>query len=158
MSCEKNERLRSAEAVEAPLFSLSGQEHSVRVVGIYDGDTVTVVLPVHDHLYKFKARLDGIDTPEMKSSSEDERKKAVAARNRLFDLVTGGGVGIPKSMDEYLEKNPVIVYVECKAFDKYGRLLVEMYPTSGKVLSFQQMLIHEGHGYVYHGGTKMTAV
>ena len=37
-------------------------------------------------------------------------------------------------------------------FDKYGRLLVKLYKNNNSLIN--DIMINEGHGYVYHGGTK----
>ena len=43
-------------------FSLKNTECYARVVQIYDGDTITAVIPLFDNFYKFSIRLNGIDT------------------------------------------------------------------------------------------------
>ena len=61
-----------------------------RVVDVYDGDTCRLALCVHDdpmHIAKFNARLEGIDTPEMRGKTKAEKVWAKKARDHLRALV-----------------------------------------------------------------------
>jgi hypothetical protein len=140
-------------------FTLAGQTLPGLIVSCYDGDTLTIVLPVFGHCYRFTVRIDGIDTPEIKSKDPENKLRAIRARNRLLQLA---GVTIDldaaltkKDVGELLNKAQPIVEVECKGFDKYGRLLstLRMGPTCP---SFGDVLIAEKLGYVYGGATKLT--
>ena len=42
---------------DAPLFSFEGQEIECKVVSVYDGDTVKIVFPLNNTLYKWNCRL-----------------------------------------------------------------------------------------------------
>ena len=89
--------------------------------------------------------MKGYDSPEMKpllnEPDRDEIKKnAIKAKNRFIELV--GGINS-------------IVWVECGKFDKYGRLLLVVYPkNSTKCITVNEIMIQEGFGYSYDGGTK----
>lgn len=63
----------------------------------------------------------------------------------------------------YLEKNVCMVCVYCKGFDKFGRVLVDMYPLLDDVHialanrddnHFGKILLEEKLAYEYFGGTK----
>jgi len=140
-------------------FTLAGQTLPGLIVSCYDGDTLTIVLPVFGHCYKFTVRIDGIDTPEIRSRDAENKLRAVRARNRVLQLA---GVTIDleaalskKEVGEVLARVQPIVEVECKGFDKYGRLLavIRAGPTCP---SFADVLIAEKLGYVYGGATKLT--
>jgi hypothetical protein len=47
-----------------------------------------------------------------------------------------------------------LVYIKCGEFDKYGRLLGELYLTNEEINLVNQMMIYYNHGYVYNVGTK----
>jgi endonuclease YncB( thermonuclease family) len=127
-----------------PSFTLDGEIHLAKVVKCYDGDTIHCVFK-HDNRYlKFNVRMMGYDSSEMqpkKTIEEGKRKeikaKAVMAKKRLEDLILG--------------KN---VYLFCGPFDKYGRLLGTIRLGMDDGITVNQMMIDEGHGYVYVGGTK----
>ena len=124
------------------LYKLKGN-FRCKVVDVYDGDTVTIVLYNKLGYEKHKLRMYGYDSPEMKPrlnspNREEEIKKAKAAKQYLSDLV--------------LNK---IVKFESMGYDKYGRLLGKLYILN--ICSEQelnQLMIDLGHGYPYHGGTK----
>ena len=149
-------------------FTLAGQTLPGLIVSCYDGDTLTIVLPVFGHCYKFTVRIDGIDTPEIKSRDAENKLRAVRARNRVLQLA-GVTIGLDvaltkKEVGEVLARVQPIVEVECKGFDKYGRLLAVLRPQRGHNMglagptcpSFADVLIAEKLGYVYGGATKLT--
>lgn len=139
-----------------PEFSLAGKELHGRVVEIYDGDTLKIVLPVFGYYFKFNARLVGIDTCEMKSKNAANRDLAYRARNRLFELVTGSGAcdstWKKKDILAYLDKNVCVIKVKCHHFDKYGRVMMDCF-TQERNMS--DILIAEKLAYPYQGDTKL---
>jgi endonuclease YncB( thermonuclease family) len=52
-----------------------------------------------------------------------------------------------------LEKNNIIIKIKCFEFDKYGRLLVELY-NDNNTKSINQILVDECFAKSYNGGTK----
>lgn len=139
-----------------PAFSLQGQKLYGRVVSIYDGDTMTLVLPVFQQYFKYNVRLMGIDTCEMKSKSAENKDRAHQARNAVFT-----SLGIPvhlstrKEIQKYLQDNIIIVSIACSEFDKYGRLLGDVFAANNSE-SLSEMLIRQGLAYRYYGETKLT--
>lgn len=119
-------------------FSFDSYECSAKVVHIYDGDTVHLVLHQQEteKLIKIKARLYGIDTPEMRIP--EQKEKAIKAKEKLIEL---------------LQKTNYIIHVKCGEFDKYGRVLVTLY-SSVFNKSLNDILIEEGYAYAYFGKTK----
>lgn len=118
---------------DAEFFSLEG-ERNARISKVYDGDTVHAIFKVGNSYCKFKVRLSGIDTPEIKTKDADEKKRALEARDWLHTKVFGK-----------------IVTLKCKEFDKYGRLLADII-CDGTCLN--QKMIDLNLGYAYDGGTK----
>lgn len=139
-----------------PSFSLQGQKLYGRVVSIYDGDTMTLVLPVFEQYFKYNVRLMGIDTCEMKSKSAENKDRAHQARNAVFS-----SLGIPihlstrKDIQKYLQDNITVVSINCGDFDKYGRLLGDVFAVNSSE-SLSEMLIRQGLAYRYYGETKLT--
>lgn len=81
-----------------------------KVISVYDGDTVDAIFPLNDNEYKWKIRLYGINTPEIKTKDLTIKEKGIAARNYLSELI--------------LDKQ---VLLDCKGLDKYGRVLAIIY-------------------------------
>ena len=133
MSCIFNYVFRNA-TLKTPLFGLKGKTKWAKVVKVYDGDTIHVVFYLGYKLYRWKCRLLGIDTPEIKTDSEAEHAAAIKAKEKLSDLI--------------LNK---IITIKCNNFDKYGRLLITVYKSRVNINNF---MVRQGYAYEYDGGTK----
>jgi endonuclease YncB( thermonuclease family) len=153
------DELKNIKSSDISEFSLNGVKTSGKIVEIYDGDTCKIVLLNNNILQKFNCRINGIDTPEMKPplnkpNREIEIKNAYRCRNRLIQLCASTNIDIDSDVKKIsLDTNTKIVYVECLEFDKYGRLLVNIYEKE-KSISYNDILINEGFAKKYNGGTK----
>ena len=110
---------------------------SGQVIKVYDGDTITVAskLPFdRSPLYRFSVRLNGIDTPEMKGKTPEEKSVATEARDAVSVLI--------------LNKNVILRNV---AMEKYGRVLADVYCDD---IHINQWLIDKRFAVKYDGGTK----
>lgn len=108
-----------------------------KVIKVYDGDTITIAsrLPFpNSPIYKFPVRLLGIDCPEIKGSTESEKRLAKTARDALSAKINGK-----------------IVILENVSTEKYGRLLADVY-YNGEHLN--QWMLSNNHAVKYDGGTK----
>ena len=79
------------------------------VIKVYDGDTITIAskLPYDTSpLYRFSVRLNGIDTPEIKGKTEEEKISAKKVQKILEDMI--------------LKKT---VHLKNVTTEKYGRIL-----------------------------------
>lgn len=130
------QKLHEHASMNVPYFSLSGI-YKAKVVSVYDGDTVNVCFYIFDNLHRFRVRLDGIDTPEIKTQSVKEKRLAIQARDLLRAQI--------------LDK---IVLIDCRGFDKYGRLLGVLYKNDGSHLNINQFMLDAGVAQAYDGGTK----
>jgi endonuclease YncB( thermonuclease family) len=151
-----------------PHFTLNGNKMWGRVVSLYDGDTLTISLNVFNNMFKFSVRMSGIDTCEIKSKNDKNKELACYARSRLLSLITDKDVSEMsllndrRKINNYLNKNVYMVWVECLEFDKYGRLLANIYNDNENNIvgidgnSFSAILIREKLAYEYKGDTKMT--
>ena len=161
-------QLTNCTSRDVSLFTLSGTRTIGKIVEMYDGDTCKIVIPLYGGLQKFNCRLNGVDTPEMKpkttsNNRENEINAAHRARNFLLNLSTNcdsGEVELSRHLTKtecmtLLNKNTKLIYVVCGEFDKYGRLLVELYDDENITQpSYNQRLITEGYAKSYSGGTK----
>jgi len=97
-------------------------------------------------LIKYRCRCYGYDTPEMRPSKKNpnrlkEKELALIAKNRMIEL---------------LEAHPSkLIKIECLKFDKYGRILIKAYNNVHEK-SINELMVEEGHGKWYDGGTKDT--
>ena len=113
-----------------------------KVVKVYDGDTITIAARMIidgkeiPRLYRFNVRLNGIDTPELKTKNETEKNRAVLAKNDLVDLILGN-----------------IVVLKNVSYDKYGRILADVFTQNG--INVSEWMITKGHAVRYNGGTKV---
>ena len=119
---------------DVKMFTLEGESHVAKVVSVYDGDTIKVVFPIFKKNFKWNCRVAGLDTPELRTKDEGEKKNGYYVRDRLRE----------KILDR-------LVIVKCGEFDKYGRLLVDIYLDE---LHVNQCLIDKKYALIYDGGTK----
>lgn len=107
-----------------------------RCTKVYDGDTIHVVNSAkYDGKlarFKWKVRLNGIDTPEIKD--EKMHKRACAVRDKLAEKILGK-----------------IIRLDNIEYDKYGRLLADVYLDNENIVDW---LKKEGYGVEYAGGKK----
>jgi micrococcal nuclease len=107
------------------------------VVKVYDGDTITLAakLPYDESpIYRFQVRLNGIDTPEMKGKTEDEKKAALYSKNEMIHLV----------MNKTVELKNV-------STEKYGRILADVYVDG---LHVNKWMLDNNLAVAYDGGSK----
>jgi endonuclease YncB( thermonuclease family) len=163
-STEKLAKLKLANS-DVKEFSLNGKNMWGKVVYVYDGDTIHIVFNIDRQIVKFNCRLLGIDSPEIvpKNISDEKLRSreimyAIKSRNYLLELV----INIPIEK-ELMKKNEIkmicsksskLVWVKPYNFDKYGRLLVELYESPNSSLSFNQNMIDKKYAIEYNGGTK----
>lgn len=158
---ELEAKLAKCTIKDVPEFSLNGIKTIGKIVDVYDGDTCKIILANGDILLRFNCRLKFIDTPEMKPSKSKANRdieilNAIKCRNKLIQLTTSCQLNIEDKLTKpqvkkLLISNDRIITVQCHEFDKYGRLLVELY--SGEKTA-NNILVEEGYAKAYDGGTK----
>ena len=133
---------------EIPYFSLSGKIYKCTIVDIYDGDTITVIFKFSGKYYKWKVRMLGYDSPEIRISKKDQlreekKKLGIDAREYLREI-------IQKNSTCCLHKK--YYYIKCGKFDKYGRLLGEIYKYKKDIKrdnSINSMMLQSKHAVEY---------
>lgn len=156
---EPRPQINFTEYKKMDLENINGEFY---VESVYDGDTITILVPTKLHIYnmlgsdkvdlesdtnkanmiyfnKIRLRLMGIDTPEIKPRKDlpnrDEHiAKAKAAKDFLSNLILGK-----------------IITVKFLQNDKYGRPLANIYQNN---ICLNELMIEKGYAKKYLGGTK----
>tara|TARA_R100000808_G_scaffold4839_1_gene15248 strand:+ start:5778 stop:6137 length:360 start_codon:yes stop_codon:yes gene_type:complete len=111
-----------------------------KIVKVVDGDTVDVIIDLGFHTtVKKRIRLHGINTPETRTRDKEEKKRGLAAKERLKELIVSEGV---------CEEKDKGLFLKSRGLGKYGRVLGELIK-DGIILN--RMLVREGHAKEYHG-------
>lgn len=144
------------QTLDTPLFTLNGQIHTAKCVKCYDADSIHVVIALHGTFTRFRCRLKGIDTAELRSKNSHEKTYAKESRDYLKTIIMNK-----------------IVTIHCYEFDKYGRLLVDVYyhdsnhaqaqhskqkggEQDSQPLHINSHLVDCGYAYFYYGGKRLS--
>ena len=102
---------------------------------VVDGDTVDANINLgFDITIHKRIRLTGIDTPESRTRDLEEKKRGLAAKNRLIELLGNG---------EFI--------LESREVGKFGRVLGTIHVGQTNI---NDRLVEEGHAVEYWGGKK----
>jgi micrococcal nuclease len=107
------------------------------VIKVYDGDTITIAskIPIENSpMYRFSVRLNGVDTPEIKGSTEEEKLCAKEIQKRISELILHKDIQLKNMGNE-----------------KWGRILADVYMDN---IHINKLLIDERLAVTYDGGTK----
>jgi micrococcal nuclease len=114
--------------------------YSAKVVRVVDGDTADAMIDLgFDTWVKKRIRFYGVDTWESRTRNLEEKKKGLAAKDYVKDLLENSDEG------KFLLKSYGV--------GKYGRVLGELF-VKGKEKSVNELLKENGHAYEYHGEKK----
>ena len=107
--------------------------YNAHVTKVYDGDTITVDIDLGLGVWQHgvKIRLFGINTPELRGVSEEEKARGYTAKRFLSDRI--------------FEENIILQTIKDKS-GKYGRLLGIIWHEGENM---NQLLISEGHAVEY---------
>lgn len=124
-------------------FNFNKKKAYCKITNIYDGDSFKLIFFHNFDLIKYKCRALGYDSPEMRPlkinpNREIEKKFAVEARDYLIN-----------KCDKYNN----IVYAEMEDFDKYGRILVNIYSPNKKE-HINEIMLKNTRSIPYFGGKK----
>lgn len=144
---------------DVPEFNFAGQNFFARVIGLHDGDSLKICLEVGGKLDKIMTRLEGIDTPEIRSKDPKEKALAIRARDYVAawampDKFKVGGNYTEKELVAALWETPVIVYIKCGETEKYGRIISKFYKDDIEPHSLNELLKQNGFADSYDGGHK----
>ena len=114
--------------------------YSAKVQRVVDGDTCDALIDLgFDTWVKKRIRFYGVDTWESRTRNKEEKKKGLAAKAYVKDLLENSDEG------KFLLKSHGV--------GKYGRVLGELF-VKGHDTSVNELLKENGHAYEYHGEKK----
>lgn len=129
-----DEPIKWSETIPFKLPITGGQ-----VIKVYDGDTITIAskLPFENSpIYRFSVRLAGIDAPEIKGNTEQEKIMAKEAKNKLQSMI----------MNKYILLKNI-------NNEKYGRILADVYLED---IHINKWMIDQKLAVEYHGEKKLS--
>jgi len=140
----QEDQLRSLDTDTIPDFSFESESvYLAKMASCYDGDSVRFVFKFRGVLTRTLCRMYGIDTPELRTKNPQEKVAAIAAKNRLIELIGQTGQ---------------LVTVKFGKNDKYGRPLVTVFTKRNGPTEFENSvnwkMCQEGYAVRYDGGTK----
>jgi len=112
---------------------------------VVDGDTVDALIDVgFDIWVKKRIRFMGLDAWESRTRDLEEKKKGLAAKERVIELL------------EKISSKPGYFRIKSHGVGKYGRVLGELFimDSEENPININETLITEGHAYKYFGGKK----
>lgn len=145
--------------IDTPSFSLDGTNTYAKVISVKDGDTIVLAIPFLHTFFKFDCRLNNIDTCEIHSSNMKLKEKGLQAKCRVIELLSKQTVEqtlSKKDIQNIFDINCCIVWIKCYDFDKYGRLLIDVYLNENEKKCVSDILLEEKLAYSYHGLTKLS--
>ena len=114
--------------------------YSCKLDRVVDGDTCDALIDLgFDTFVKKRIRFYGVDTWESRTRNLEEKKKGLAAKAYVKDLLENSDSG----------KFSIISH----GVGKYGRVLGEIF-VKGYDTSVNELLKENGHAYEYHGEKK----
>ena len=110
-------------------------KYNAKVTRVVDGDTVDALVDLgFDTWKKVRIRMMGLNAPESRTRDLEEKKKGLAAKDRLKELLIS---------DTFI--------LQSHGVGKYGRCLGELFVNEVNV---NKKLIEEGHAVEYYGGKR----
>ena len=117
-------------------------EYTAKLDRVVDGDTCDALIDLgFDTWVKKRIRFYGVDTWESRTRNLEEKKKGLAAKAYVKDLLENSDEG------KFLLKSHGV--------GKYGRVLGELF-VKGNDTSVNELLKENGHASEYYGGKKKT--
>jgi len=111
--------------------------YEAKVIKVVDGDTIDALIDLGFDMHKsIRVRLVGINSPESRTRDLEEKKRGLAAKARLKEILKSN-------------KNKIIL--ESQGVGKYGRCLGVIRINDTNV---NQQLVQEGHAVEYFGGKR----
>jgi micrococcal nuclease len=112
-------------------------EYNCKVKRVVDGDTVDVVIDLgFDIHFATRVRLYGMDTPESRTRNKDEKVRGYMSKDFL---------------EEWMEKDDVVIRTRRDKKGKFGRVLGEMFVRGENI---NKLMVQECLAVEYYGQSK----
>jgi len=134
-NCKERLALHFVTVENTPVFSFDDRCFQSKVLDVYDGDTITLALPVDSKYYQFRCRISGVDCAEIRTKDQEEKKLGLQAKDFLRNMILG----------------KVVTAEFDRHHDARGRLLAKIIFNGQDVAD---IMIKAGYGYSYHGEKK----
>jgi endonuclease YncB( thermonuclease family) len=115
-----------------------------KITSVYDGDSCKANVFVGDVLYQFTIRVNGYDSPEIRTKNSNEKLCAVKSKEALSFLICNK-----------------VVRLQCLENDKYGRVLADIFvlklgglDSDLKELHVNDFMVQNHLGHPYFGDKK----
>ena len=114
--------------------------YTITLDRVIDGDTIDAMIDLgFDVHVKKRIRFMGINTPESRTRDLEEKKRGLAAKDRVKELL----------------ETCSCITLKSYGSGKYGRCLGELFiELEEEALNLNQLLISEGHAVAYFGGKR----
>lgn len=114
--------------------------YKIKVTRVVDGDTIDAEIDLGFNMtLKKRIRLHGINTPETRTRDKEEKKKGLAAKERLQQIV---------------DEQQNILFLKSMDQGKFGRCIGVLFEQDFDDQSINEMLVQEGHAVEYFGGKR----
>ena len=114
--------------------------YSCKLARVVDGDTADAMIDLGFNTWvKKRIRFMGVDAWESRTRNLEEKKKGLAAKEYVKDLLENSDDGK--------------FAIKSHGVGKYGRVLGELF-VKGHEKSVNELLKENGHAYAYFGGKK----
>jgi len=111
-------------------------KYNAKLDRVVDGDTVDALVDLgFDTWKKVRIRMHGMNAPESRTRDLEEKKRGLAAKARLIELLGDGNF-----------------ILQSHGVGKYGRCLGTLW--IDETVDVNKTLISEGHAVEYHGGKR----
>ena len=114
--------------------------YKIKLDRVIDGDTIDAHIDLgFDITIHKRIRLAGIDTPESRTRDLEEKKRGLASKDKLIELLGDGNF-----------------ILESKEVGKYGRVLGVLLvdDANNNFININNTLVEEGYAVEYWGGKK----
>ena len=117
-------------------------QYKIKLDRVIDGDTIDCYIDLGFNINtKKRIRFVGINTPESRTRDLEEKKRGLAAKARLKEILENAGE----------------IHLDSHGVSKYSRVLGQLHvsdESSPTMLNVNELLIKEGHAVEYHGGKR----
>lgn len=116
---------------------------------VVDGDTIDVTIDLgFDILYRTRVRLYGINTPESRTRDLEEKKRGLAAKERLTEILNHA---------THMRHHLILQTKEKGKFGRYLGIIIiqDCRPDhANERTDVNRQLVEEGHAVEYFGGKR----